>query len=294
MFKSGFITVLGRSNVGKSTFLNHIMGEKLSIISNKPQTTRDKIKMIYTTENMQCIFLDTPGIQKPKNKLGEYMLKVSKESLNDADIVTYIVDNSKIIGENEEYILNFLKNIETPIILVINKIDLLNKEDLEEVITLYKEYDIFKKIITVSAVSGKNIDEYFNAVYELLPEGPMYYDEDEITDQPVKKIVSEIIREKALIYLSEEIPHGINVVVDSLKHRTEKNIYDIYATIIVEKKSHKGMVIGKNGKMIKKIGTDARIDIENFLESKINLKLWVKIDPDWRNVNSRLSEYGYK
>lgn len=235
MFKSGFITVLGRSNVGKSTFLNHIMGEKLSIISNKPQTTRDKIKMIYTTENMQCIFLDTPGIQKPKNKLGEYMLKVSKESLNDADIVTYIVDNSKIIGENEEYILNFLKNIETPIILVINKIDLLNKEDLEEVITLYKEYDIFKKIITVSAVSGKNIDEYFNAVYELLPEGPMYYDEDEITDQPVKKIVSEIIREKALIYLSEEIPHGINVVVDSLKHRTEKNIYDIYATIIVEK-----------------------------------------------------------
>lgn len=294
MFKSGFITVLGRSNVGKSTFLNHIMGEKLSIISNKPQTTRDKIKMIYTTENMQCIFLDTPGIQKPKNKLGEYMLKVSKESLNDADIVTYIVDNSKIIGENEEYILTFLKNIETPIILVINKIDLLSKEDLEEVITLYKEYDIFKKIITVSAVSGKNIDEYFNAVYELLPEGPMYYDEDEITDQPVKKIVSEIIREKALIYLSEEIPHGINVVVDSLKHRTEKNIYDIYATIVVEKKSHKGMVIGKNGKMIKKIGTDARIDIENFLESKINLKLWVKIDPDWRNVNSRLSEYGYK
>lgn len=293
MFKSGFVTVLGRSNVGKSTLLNLIMGEKLSIISNKPQTTRDKIKMIYTDDRMQCIFIDTPGIQKPKNKLGEFMLKLSKDSLNDADIITYIVDHSKQIGENEQYIIDFLSNTKKPIILLINKTDLLKEEEIEIVVNMYSELNIFKKIIPISATSGNNINEYFEELFNLLPEGPLYYDYDEITDQPTKKIVSEIIREKALYYLSEEVPHGINVMVESMKKRENKDLYDIDATIVVEKKSHKGMVIGKNGSMLKKIGIDSRLDIEKFLETKVNLKLWVKIDSDWRNKVTKLSEFGY-
>ncbi|WP_099203139.1 GTPase Era [Miniphocaeibacter massiliensis] len=294
MFKSGFITVLGRSNVGKSTFLNKIMGEKLSIISNKPQTTRNKIKLIYTNEKMQCVFLDTPGIQKPKNKLGEYMLKVSKESLNEVDVVTYIVDTSVNIGENEQYIIDFLKDINTPIILLINKVDIVSQEEIEKIKNMYEKLEIFKKIIPISALSGVGIDKYFSEIYEILPEGPMYYEEDDITDQPVKQIVSEIIREKTLNYLQDEIPHGINIVVESMKTRNNSNMYDIHATIVVEKKSHKGMVIGKNGQMIKKIGTGARKDIETFLDSNVNLKLWVKIDPDWRNKDTKLKEYGYK
>lgn len=294
MFKSGFITVIGRSNVGKSTFLNRIMGEKLSIISNKPQTTRYKIKMIYTDDKMQCIFIDTPGIQKPKNKLGEYMLKTSVESFKEADILTYIVDNSNIIGENEEYIINLLKEIKKPIILLINKSDLLSDSKKEELIKTYSSFGIFTKIIPISAIKGDNIDEYFNSIYDLLDEGPMYYDEDEITDQPIKQIVAEIIREKALCNLRDEIPHGINIIIDSFKKREEKDLYDIDATIIVEKKSHKGMVIGKNGLMLKKIGTESRLDTEVFLDSKVNLKLWVKIDSDWRDKTNKLTEYGYK
>lgn len=293
MFKSGFITVLGRSNVGKSTFLNRIIGEKLSIISNKPQTTRYKIKMIHTDDKMQCIFLDTPGIQQPKNKLGEYMLKTSKDTIKDADIITYIVDNNLKIGENENYIIDFLKTVKKPIILLINKIDLIPNTKIEELISLYKSFGIFDNIIPISSTTGKNIDLYFDKLYDLLPEGPMYYDEDEITDQPIKKIVSEIIREKTLLFLGEEVPHGINVIVDSMKKRDNKDLYDIYTNIIVEKKSHKGIVIGKNGSMLKQIGTEARKDIEIFLDSKINLKIWVKIDTDWRNKNNKLSEYGY-
>ena len=294
MFKSGFITVIGRSNVGKSTFLNRIIGEKLSIISNKPQTTRYKIKMIYTDDRMQCIFIDTPGIQKPKNKLGEYMLKTSIESFKEADILTYIVDNSNIIGENEEYIINSLKEIRKPIILLINKSDLLSEIKKKEIIKTYSSFEIFSKIIPISAITGENIEEYFEALYDLLEEGPMFYDEDEITDQPTKQIVSEIIREKALCNLRDEIPHGINIIIDSFQKRENKELYDIAATIIVEKKSHKGMVIGKNGLMLKKIGTESRLDIELFLNSKVNLKLWVKIDSDWRDKVNKLTEFGYK
>lgn len=294
MFKSGFVAVIGRSNVGKSTFLNKVIGEKISIISNKPQTTRNRIQMIYTDNDMQVIFLDTPGIQMPKNKLGEYMLKISKESLSDVDLVTYIVDTSTTIGPIESEIIKDLRKIKTPIILLINKIDTANDEIIEEVVKIYEELDLFKKIIPISALEGTNLDKYFETINELLPEGPMYFPDDMITDQPERQIVSEIIREKALINLDDELPHGITVIIEKMKDRPNKNIMDISATIIVEKKSHKGMVIGKGGKMIKKIGMAARNDIERLLDTRVNLQLWVKIDEDWRSKDSKLRNFGFK
>ncbi|NMB09744.1 MAG: GTPase Era [Tissierellia bacterium] len=294
MFKSGFVAVIGRSNVGKSTFLNKVIGEKISIISNKPQTTRNRIQMIYTDNDMQVIFLDTPGIQMPKNKLGEYMLKISKESLSDVDLVTYIVDTSTTIGPIESEIIKDLRKIKTPIILLINKIDTANDEIIEEVVKIYEELDLFKKIIPISALEGTNLDKYFETINELLPEGPMYFPDDMITDQPERQIVSEIIREKALINLDDELPHGITVIIEKMKDRPNKNIMDISATIIVEKKSHKGMVIGKGGKMIKKIGMTARNDIERLLDTRVNLQLWVKIDEDWRSKDSKLRNFGFK
>lgn len=294
MFKSGFVAVIGRSNVGKSTFLNKVIGEKISIISNKPQTTRNRIQMIYTDNDMQVIFLDTPGIQMPKNKLGEYMLKISKESLSDVDLVTYIVDTSTTIGPIESEIIKDLRKIKTPIILLINKIDTANDEIIEEVVKMYEELDLFKKIIPISALEGTNLDKYFETINELLPEGPMYFPDDMITDQPERQIVSEIIREKALINLDDELPHGITVTIEKMKDRPNKNIMDISATIIVEKKSHKGMVIGKGGKMIKKIGMTARNDIERLLDTRVNLQLWVKIDEDWRSKDSKLRNFGFK
>lgn len=294
MFKSGFVAVIGRSNVGKSTFLNKVIGEKISIISNKPQTTRNRIQMIYTDNDMQVIFLDTPGIQMPKNKLGEYMLKISKESLSDVDLVTYIVDTSTTIGPIESEIIKDLRKIKTPIILLINKIDTANDEIIEEVVKMYEELDLFKKIIPISALEGTNLDKYFETINELLPEGPMYFPDDMITDQPERQIVSEIIREKALINLDDELPHGITVIIEKMKDRPNKNIMDISATIIVEKKSHKGMVIGKGGKMIKKIGMAARNDIERLLDTRVNLQLWVKIDEDWRSKDSKLRNFGFK
>ena len=294
MFKSGFVAVIGRSNVGKSTFLNKVIGEKISIISNKPQTTRNRIQMIYTDNDMQVIFLDTPGIQMPKNKLGEYMLKISKESLSDVDLVTYIVDTSTTIGPVESEIIKDLRKIKTPIILLINKIDTANDEIIEEVVKMYEELDLFKKIIPISALEGTNLDKYFETINELLPEGPMYFPDDMITDQPERQIVSEIIREKALINLDDELPHGITVTIEKMKDRPNKNIMDISATIIVEKKSHKGMVIGKGGKMIKRIGMAARNDIERLLDTRVNLQLWVKIDEDWRSKDSKLRNFGFK
>lgn len=294
MFKSGFVAVIGRSNVGKSTFLNKVIGEKISIISNKPQTTRNRIQMIYTDNDIQVIFLDTPGIQMPKNKLGEYMLKISKESLSDVDLVTYIVDTSTTIGPIESEIIKDLRKIKTPIILLINKIDTANDEIIEEVVKMYEELDLFKKIIPISALEGTNLDKYFETINELLPEGPMYFPDDMITDQPERQIVSEIIREKALINLDDELPHGITVTIEKMKDRPNKNIMDISATIIVEKKSHKGMVIGKGGKMIKKIGMAARNDIERLLDTRVNLQLWVKIDEDWRSKDSKLRNFGFK
>lgn len=294
MFKSGFVTVVGRSNVGKSTLLNHIMEQKLSIVTNKAQTTRSRIQLIYTNEEMQVIFIDTPGIQKPKNKLGEYMLDISESSLKDVDIITYVVDISDTIGENENYILEKLKSLDQKIILVINKMDLVSESKLQEIIQMYEEYKIFEEIIPLSALNGKNIHLFLESLYKNLEEGPMFYPEDAITDQSERTIVSELIREKALLFLKDEIPHGITVTVESMKERKNRDLMDIEATIIVEKKSHKGMVIGKGGKMIVKIGSAARIDIEKFLDKKVNLQLWVKIDENWRANEQKLKRLGFR
>ncbi len=293
MFKSGFVSVIGRSNVGKSTLLNRILGEKLTIISDKPQTTRNKIQLIYTDENMQAIFLDTPGIQTPKNKLGDYMLKVSMSTLNEVDVITYIVDTTEEIGKLDSEIIEKLKLVNTKIILLINKIDKISSDKINELVEMYSKFEIFEEIIQISALNGDNVEGYLTSLKNNLPEGPMYYDKDSVTDQPIRQIVQELIREKALINLSDELPHGIAITIEKFKERQDKNLIDIDATIIVEKKSHKGMVIGKKGSMIKKIGTDARIDIEQLLDAKVNLKLWVKIDEEWRNKDSRLRYLGY-
>ncbi|MDU2638832.1 MAG: GTPase Era [Finegoldia magna] len=293
MFKSGFVSVIGRSNVGKSTLLNRILGEKLTIISDKPQTTRNKIQLIYTDENMQAIFLDTPGIQTPKNKLGDYMLKVSMSTLNEVDVITYIVDTTEEIGKLDSEIIEKLKLVNTKIILLINKTDKISSDKVNELVEMYSKFEIFEEIIPISALTGDNLERYLTSLKNNLPEGPMYYDKDSVTDQPIRQIVQELIREKALINLSDELPHGIAITIEKFKERQDKNLIDIDATIIVEKKSHKGMVIGKKGSMIKKIGTDARIDIEQLLDAKVNLKLWVKIDEEWRNKDSRLRYLGY-
>ena len=293
MFKSGFVSVIGRSNVGKSTLLNRILGEKLTIISDKPQTTRNKIQLIYTDENMQAIFLDTPGIQTPKNKLGDYMLKVSMSTLNEVDVITYIVDTTEEIGKLDSEIIKKLKLVNTKIILLINKTDKISSDNVNEIVEMYSKVGIFEEIIPISALNGDNVEGYLTSLKNNLPEGPMYYDKDSVTDQPIRQIVQELIREKALINLSNELPHGIAITIEKFKERQDKNLIDIDATIIVEKKSHKGMVIGKKGSMIKKIGTDARIDIEQLLDAKVNLKLWVKIDEEWRNKDSRLRYLGY-
>ena len=293
MFKSGFVSVIGRSNVGKSTLLNRILGEKLTIISDKPQTTRNKIQLIYTDENMQAIFLDTPGIQTPKNKLGDYMLKVSMSTLNEVDVITYIVDTTEEIGKLDSEIIEKLKLVNTKIILLINKTDKISSDNVNEIVEMYSKVGIFEEIIPISALNGNNVEGYLTSLKNNLPEGPMYYDKDSVTDQPIRQIVQELIREKALLNLSDELPHGIAITIEKFKERQDKDLIDIDATIIVEKKSHKGMVIGKKGSMIKKIGTDARIDIEQLLGAKVNLKLWVKIDEEWRNKDSRLRYLGY-
>lgn len=293
MFKSGFVSVIGRSNVGKSTLLNRVLGEKLTIISDKPQTTRNKIQLIYTDENIQAIFLDTPGIQTPKNRLGDYMLKVSMSTLNEVDVITYIVDTSEEIGKLDYEIIEKLRLVNTKIILLINKIDKIPNNKVDDLVKMYKKIGIFEEIIPISALNGDNLEKYLTSLHNTLPEGPMYYDKDSITDQPIRQIVQELIREKALINLSDELPHGIAITIERFKEREDKNLIDIDATIIVEKKSHKGMVIGKKGSMIKKIGSDARLDIQQLLDTKVNLKLWVKIDEEWRNKDSRLKYLGY-
>lgn len=294
MYKSGFITVIGRANVGKSTLLNNIIGEKISIISDKPQTTRNKIQCVYTEKDHQVVFLDTPGIQKPKNQLGKYMLKTSKSTLEEVDLITVMVDESLRIGPIDNYIFEVVKYVETPKILLINKIDKLKDEEIVKLIELYNELKIFEEIIPVSAVENINIDKYLSVIKEYLPEGPQYFPEDMVTDQPQNFIIAEIIREKALLYLKEEIPHGIFVAIDSVEKREEQDIIDVHGTIYCEKNSHKGIIIGKRGRMLKKIGIDARKDLEGLLGSKINLQLWVKIEKNWRDKKNKLKYFGYQ
>lgn len=294
MFKSGFITVVGRPNVGKSTLLNGVVGEKISIISDKPQTTRNKIQMIYTDDRMQAIFLDTPGIQMPKNKLGDYMLTVSKSTLNEVDLITFMVDLSEDIGKLDQYILDELAGISTKKILLINKIDLAEDEkQINDLIQKYEKMNAFERIIPISALEEKNFDQYFDAVYDLLSEGPMYYPSDYITDQPERNIIAEIVREKVLRNMHQEIPHGIAIEVLQIRQRENRDLLDIDVNLFVEQNSHKGMVIGKGGSMLKKIGSEARQDIQNLMDSKVNLNIWVKVAKDWRKKDLRLKDFGY-
>lgn len=292
--KSGFVSVVGRANVGKSTLMEKIIREKVSIISNKPQTTRDQIQIIYNDDESQIIFLDTPGIQTPRNKLQAHLLEVSEYSLKDSDVVTLIVDNSLKIGRLDQMILDMLKNINVPMILLINKIDLISKEELDLLIDKFDKMGIFEKIIGISALNDENIDTYIEEVKSILPKGPRYYPEDMITNKNERFIVSEIIREKALINLSSEVPHGIYVRIDSFKERENKKIIDIHATLIAEQKSHKEIVIGKGGRKIKQIGIEARKEIEVFMDSKVNLQLWVKVEKDWRKKQKLVDRFGYK
>lgn len=292
--KSGFVAVVGRANVGKSTLMEKILGEKISIISNKPQTTRDEIKIIYNDENSQIIFLDTPGIQTPRNKLQKYLLEVSEDSLKDSDLVTFIVDHSLSIGRLDKMILDLLKKVNRPKVLLINKCDLLNEEDIEKIKKTYISLNMFDYIIDISALNNENIGKYLEIIKDMLDEGPLYYPNDMITDKNERFIVSEIIREKALQNLSNEIPHGIFVRIDEFKKRDNKNLYDIFATLIVERNTHKEIVIGKNGQKIKTIGMKARSEIESFMASKINLKLWVKVEKNWRKNQKLVDRFGYK
>lgn len=294
-FKSGYVSVVGRPNVGKSTLLNAIIGEKISAISSKPQTTRQNITFIHTDDDSQIIFLDTPGIQRPKNKLGEFMLTESKESIDEADVITYIVDTSKKIGKAERSIIDILKEYEgkLPIILLINKVDTIKKDELLEIISMYAKEEIFNEIIPISAMKNDGVDIYIETLKKYLKPGPMYYPEDMITDKNERFIVAEIIREKGLRYLNEEVPHGLAISIEKFKKREDKNIYDIEANIYVERDSHKGILIGKGGSMLKRIGTEAREDAERLLDAKVNLQIWVKVEKNWRERDNLVKRFGY-
>ncbi len=291
-FKAGFATLIGRPNVGKSTLMNHLIGQKIAITSNKPQTTRNRIQTVYTSEEGQIVFLDTPGIHKAKNKLGDYMVGVAEGTLNDVDVILWLVEPTNYIGAGEQHILEKLRKVNTPVILVINKIDTVKREEVFEYIDTYrKEFD-FAEIVPVSAFKGTNTDELIKCIMKYLPYGEAFYDEDTVTDQPERQIVAELIREQALRSLQDEVPHGIAVTIERMKFR--KNICDIDATIICERDTHKGIIIGKQGSMLKKIGTNARFGIEQMLEMKVNLQLWVKVKKDWRDSDFLLKNFGYQ
>ncbi|MCI8893713.1 MAG: GTPase Era [Lachnospiraceae bacterium] len=295
LLKSGFVTLIGRPNVGKSTLMNHLIGQKIAITSKKPQTTRNRIQTVYTEEGKgQIIFVDTPGIHKAKNKLGEYMVNVAEKSLRDVDVVLWLVEPSNFIGAGEQHIIQQLKRITIPVILVINKIDTVKKEEVLSFIDTYRKVFDFAEIVPLSALRGENTRILPELIFKYLPYGPMFYDEDTVTDQPERQIVAELIREKALHALDEEIPHGIAVAIDRMKRRPGKDITDIEATIICERDSHKGIIIGKGGAMLKKIGSNARFEMERLLECRVNLKLWVKVKKDWRDSDFMIKNFGYK
>ena len=291
--KSGFVTLVGRPNVGKSTLMNHLIGQKIAITSDKPQTTRNRIQTVYTDERGQIIFLDTPGIHKAKNKLGEYMVDVAEHTLKEVDVILWLVEPTTFIGAGERHIAEQLSKVKTPVILVINKIDTLKKQ--EEILTFidaYKDVCDFAEIVPLSALKEKNTDLLLDLLFKYLPYGPMFYDEDTVTDQPMRQIASELIREKALRLLNDEIPHGIAVTIEKMRERGNK-IMDIEASIVCERDSHKGIIIGKGGSMLKRIGTDARKEIEAMLEMKVNLQLWVKVRKEWRDSELYMKNYGY-
>ena len=292
--KTGFVALIGRPNVGKSTLMNRLIGQKIAITSNKPQTTRNRIQTVYTEDRGQIIFLDTPGIHKAKNKLGEYMVNAAKQTMNDVDVVLWLVEPTTYIGAGEQQIAANLKNCKKPVILVINKVDTVKKEEILKFIDAYKNIVRFDEIVPVSALKGQNTDDLIDAIFKYLPYGPMYYDEDTVTDQPMKQIAAELIREKALRCLSYEIPHGIAVTIERMRERLDgSNIIDIDATIVCERDSHKGIIIGKGGEMLKKIGSAARFEIERMMDMQVNLKLWVKVKKEWRDNDLLMKNYGY-
>ena len=291
-FKSGFVTLIGRPNVGKSTLMNYLIGQKIAITSNKPQTTRNRIQTVLTTDEGQIVFVDTPGIHKAKNKLGEYMVNVAEKTLNEVDVVLWLVEPTTFIGAGEQHIAKQLQRVKTPVILVINKVDSVKREEILPAIAAYKDIYDFADIVPVSARSGDNTDVLLRVIMKYLPYGPQFYDEDTVTDQPERQIVAELIREKALHSLQDEIPHGIAVAIDRMK--MQNKVMHIDATIICERDSHKGIIIGKQGSMLKKIGSTARYEIERMLDCKVNLKLWVKVKKDWRDSEFLMKNFGYR
>lgn len=293
MFKSGFVSIVGRPNVGKSTLMNNVVGEKIAIMSDKPQTTRNTIQAVYTDEDCQIVFLDTPGIHKPKNKLGEFMVKSATDAFKNVDLVLFVVDDSKKIGPGDRKIIEDLKGIKTPVILVLNKIDKLEEHELFDLMNLYSKEELFKEIVPISALKGRNINELLKVIEKYLEEGPKYFPDYMITDQPERVLVAELIREKVLHYLDDEVPHGVAVEIERMKSRKDKDIVDISAVIYCERESHKGIIIGKNGRKLKGIGKSAREDMEFLLGSKINLQLWVKVKENWRNLQNYISDFGY-
>lgn len=292
--KSGFVALIGRPNVGKSTLMNGIIGQKIAITSDKPQTTRNRIQTVYTCDRGQIVFLDTPGIHKAKNKLGRYMVSAATSTIKDVDAVLWLVEPATFIGAGERSIAETLKDVNCPVVLVINKIDTVKKEELLKVIAAYNEVCRFDEIVPVSALKGDNRDDLIDVIFKYMPYGPMFYDEDTVTDQPQRQIAAELIREKALRLLEDEVPHGIAVVIEKMKIRPSGKICDIEASIVCERDSHKGIIIGKGGAMLKRIGSDARAEIEDMMEMKVNLKLWVKVRKDWRDSDTFVKNYGYR
>ncbi|QQJ54295.1 GTPase Era [Staphylococcus pseudintermedius] len=291
-YKSGFVTIIGRPNVGKSTFVNRVIGHKIAIMSDKAQTTRNKIQGVMTQQDAQIVFLDTPGIHKPKHKLGDYMMKVAKNTLSEIDAVMFMVNVNEEIGRGDEYIMEMLKTVKTPVFLVLNKIDLVHPDALMPRIEQYQRYMDFAEIIPISALGGHNVDHFINVLKSYLPEGPQYYPDGQISDHPEQFVVSELIREKILQTTSEEIPHAIGVNVERMTQESEDRVH-IEAVIYVERDSQKGIVIGKGGKKLKEVGKRARLDIEHLLGSKVYLDLWVKVQKDWRNKSSFIKQMGY-
>ncbi|AZU63368.1 GTPase Era [Neobacillus mesonae] len=292
-YKSGFISIIGRPNVGKSTFLNQVIGQKIAIMSDKPQTTRNKVQGVLTLEDSQMIFIDTPGIHKPKHKLGDFMMKVAQNTLKEVDLVLFMVNAEEGFGRGEEFIIEKFQTVKTPIFLVINKIDKIHPDELLSIIESYKEKYSFKEIVPISALEGNNVERLLSQIKLYLPEGPQYYPADQVTDHPERFIIAELIREKALHLTREEIPHSLAVMIDKIERQEGKDLIHVMATVIVERDSQKGIIIGKKGGMLKEIGKRARVDIENLLGTKVFLELWVKVQKDWRNKMSQLREYGF-
>ncbi|HOQ09795.1 MAG TPA: GTPase Era [Syntrophomonadaceae bacterium] len=291
--KSGFVSIVGRPNVGKSTLLNTIIGHKIAIVSEKPQTTRTRIQGIHTCEQGQIIFIDTPGIHKPKHRLGEYMVEVSTRTMNEVDIIYYMTDVTRPFGGGEQFILNRLKDASVPVFLLVNKIDLVSQQEVEEFIRPFTGYMGFSKIIPISATLAINVDRLLQETFELLPEGPLYYPEGDFTDQPVSFIAAELIREKALILTRDEVPHSLAVEIEEFKQQSKDKVY-LRAVIYTERDSQKGIIIGKNGQMLKAIGEQARLDIERMLDCHVYLDLWVKVKKNWRDSETNLNQLGYR